>query len=285
MVGTRRHRLEESPGCDLGRRELLRCRSVQRSSSHYRWGSLSWQLRRESSGCEFLQIPLHGSVVQRREDPLERHRLVCCQCGRDGCARSQRLGDQLGSSASSDRHECGRSSGPGVSPDRRAQQRVVTRSEPPARLRVRALLLVAVRRPQHLHRRRGYRHCRGRVIGQASLGSPLLRSRLCDVGGDRGSGSMALAVALRPLRRQAAQRGVRLRRLLRRSTDPAATTVVVAGSCVVIGAGIAATALVATQATGSAIPDTLTSALIGVLLSSPPSSCCTRIVSSSPVGA
>jgi hypothetical protein len=72
---------------------------------------------------------------------------------------------------------------------------------------------------------------------------------------------------------------------LRRSTDPAATTVVVAGSCVVIGAGIAATALVATQATGSAIPDTLTSALIGVLLSSPPSSCCTRIVSSSPVGA
>ena len=76
----------------------------------------------------------------------------------------------------------------------------------------------------------------------------------------------ALGVALRPLRRQAARRGIRLRRLLRRSTDPAATTVVLAGSCAVIGAGIAAAGLVATQATGSAVPDTVTSALIGVLL-------------------
>jgi cation diffusion facilitator family transporter len=76
----------------------------------------------------------------------------------------------------------------------------------------------------------------------------------------------ALGVALRPLRRQAARRGVRLHRLLRRSTDPAATTVVVAGSSAVVGAAIAGAGLVATQASGSAVPDTVTSALIGVLL-------------------
>jgi cation diffusion facilitator family transporter len=77
---------------------------------------------------------------------------------------------------------------------------------------------------------------------------------------------VGLAVALRPLRRQAAQRGVPLRRILRRSTDPAATTVVVAGGCAVVGALLAAAGLLATQATGLSTPDTVTSALIGMLL-------------------
>jgi divalent metal cation (Fe/Co/Zn/Cd) transporter len=77
---------------------------------------------------------------------------------------------------------------------------------------------------------------------------------------------VALGVALRPLRSQATQRGVPLRSLLRRSTDPAATTVVAAGACAVVGACLAAAGLAATQATGSALPDTVTSALIGVLL-------------------
>ena len=77
---------------------------------------------------------------------------------------------------------------------------------------------------------------------------------------------LALGVALRPLRRQARERSIRLVSLLQRSSDPAATTVVVAGSCAVIGACIAAAGLLATQATGSATPDTVTSALIGVLL-------------------
>jgi cation diffusion facilitator family transporter len=77
---------------------------------------------------------------------------------------------------------------------------------------------------------------------------------------------IALGVALRPLRTQAMQRGVRLMSLVRRSTDPAATTVVLAGSCAVIGGLLAGAGLVATQATGSALPDTLASALIGLLL-------------------
>jgi divalent metal cation (Fe/Co/Zn/Cd) transporter len=77
---------------------------------------------------------------------------------------------------------------------------------------------------------------------------------------------VALGVALRPLRKNARQWNVRFRSVLLRSTDPAATTVFVGGSCAVVGAGLAALGLVATQVTGSALPDTVTSALIGVLL-------------------
>ena len=53
--------------------------------------------------------------------------------------------------------------------------------------------------------------------------------------------AFALQVGLRPVREQAAGRGISLRDYLGRSTDPASTTVVVAGGCSVIG-GITATA-------------------------------------------
>jgi divalent metal cation (Fe/Co/Zn/Cd) transporter len=54
--------------------------------------------------------------------------------------------------------------------------------------------------------------------------------------------------------------------VLGRSTDPASTTVVVGGGCSVIG-GITATAgLVLSEVTGSPAPDTVASALIGLLL-------------------
>jgi cation diffusion facilitator family transporter len=76
----------------------------------------------------------------------------------------------------------------------------------------------------------------------------------------------ALEIGLRPVREQAARRGISLRDQLGRSTDPASTTVVVGGGCSVIG-GITATAgLVMSQVTASPTPDTVASALIGVLL-------------------
>ena len=78
--------------------------------------------------------------------------------------------------------------------------------------------------------------------------------------------AFALEIGLRPVREQAADRGVSLRDYLRRSTDPASTTVVVGGGCSVIG-GITATAgLVLSQVTASPAPDTVASALIGLLL-------------------
>jgi cation diffusion facilitator family transporter len=78
--------------------------------------------------------------------------------------------------------------------------------------------------------------------------------------------AFALEIALRPLRKQAAGRGISLRTYAQRSTDPAAITVVVAGGCAVVGAIAAAAGLVVSQATGSATPDTVASALIGLLL-------------------
>lgn len=78
--------------------------------------------------------------------------------------------------------------------------------------------------------------------------------------------AFALEIGLRPVRKQAAGRGISLRDSLARSTDPASTTVVVAGGCSVIG-GVAATAgLVLSEVTGSQVPDTAASALIGLLL-------------------
>ena len=76
----------------------------------------------------------------------------------------------------------------------------------------------------------------------------------------------ALLVALRPLRRQAAGRGISLRTHLLRSTDPALTTVGLSGGCAVIGGVVAAVGLLVSQETGSATPDTVASALIGLLL-------------------
>jgi cation diffusion facilitator family transporter len=78
--------------------------------------------------------------------------------------------------------------------------------------------------------------------------------------------TFALAIALRPLRREAAGRGISLRAQVQRSTDPAALTVVVGGACAIAGAVAAAAGLVASQVTGSTIPDTLASALIGLVL-------------------
>lgn len=78
--------------------------------------------------------------------------------------------------------------------------------------------------------------------------------------------AFALEIALRPLRQQATQRSISVRALLRRTTDPAAMTVVVGGGCAVVGALVAGAGLVVSQATGSATPDTVASALIGLLL-------------------
>ena len=78
--------------------------------------------------------------------------------------------------------------------------------------------------------------------------------------------AFALETELRPLRRQAARRGISLRTLIRHSTDPAATTVVVGGGSGLIGGLVAIAGLVVSQATRSATPDTLVSMLIGLLL-------------------
>jgi cation diffusion facilitator family transporter len=78
--------------------------------------------------------------------------------------------------------------------------------------------------------------------------------------------ALVLPVALRPLRKQAAERHLSLRAHLRRNTDPALTTVAVSGGCAVIGGVLAAAGLVVSQVTGSPTPDTIASALIGLLL-------------------
>ena len=78
--------------------------------------------------------------------------------------------------------------------------------------------------------------------------------------------SFALVIAVRPVRRQAAGSGISLRAQVRRSTDPAAMTVVVGGACAVVGAVAAAVGLIVSQLTGSAAPDTLASAFIGLML-------------------
>ena len=77
---------------------------------------------------------------------------------------------------------------------------------------------------------------------------------------------VALAIALRPIRAQAAARGISLRAQAQRSTDPAAMTVVIGGACAIAGAVVAALGLVASQVSGSTLPDTLASAFIGLML-------------------
>ncbi len=71
---------------------------------------------------------------------------------------------------------------------------------------------------------------------------------------------------MRPLRKQAAGLGRSLRDMVRKSTDPAVVTVVVGGACAVIGGLIAALGVVVSQMTGSPIPDTVATALIGLML-------------------
>jgi cation diffusion facilitator family transporter len=78
--------------------------------------------------------------------------------------------------------------------------------------------------------------------------------------------AIALVIALRPIRLQAAGRGISLRTQAQRSTDPAAMTVVVGGTCAVVGAVAAATGLVASQVMGNPALDTVASAFIGLVL-------------------
>jgi len=78
--------------------------------------------------------------------------------------------------------------------------------------------------------------------------------------------AFALNVALRPPLKHAAELGMSLRALFRRSTDPAAITVVLSGGCAVVGGLLTAAGLALSQATGSPTPDTVASGLIGVLL-------------------
>jgi cation diffusion facilitator family transporter len=78
--------------------------------------------------------------------------------------------------------------------------------------------------------------------------------------------AFALVIAGRPLLKQAAGRGISLRAHLLRNTDPALTTVALSGGCAVLGGVIAAVGLVVAQQTGKEMPDTLASAIIGLLL-------------------
>ena len=78
--------------------------------------------------------------------------------------------------------------------------------------------------------------------------------------------AFALLIALRPIRLEAAGRGISLRAQAQRSTDPAAMTVVGGGVCAVVGAVAAGVGLVASQVTGSATPDIVASAFIGLVL-------------------
>lgn len=86
------------------------------------------------------------------------------------------------------------------------------------------------------------------------------------LGGNFLLDAVALETQLRPLLGQLVCRGVSLRSIVRRSTDPAATTVVLSGGCGLIGGLLAAAGLFVSEVTGSAIPDTVASMLIGLLL-------------------
>jgi cation diffusion facilitator family transporter len=78
--------------------------------------------------------------------------------------------------------------------------------------------------------------------------------------------SISRAVALRQLRRQAAERGVTVRELLRESPDPTVVTVYLEDSIDVLGAALALIALVLHRVTDSAVPDALATIVIGLLL-------------------
>ena len=79
--------------------------------------------------------------------------------------------------------------------------------------------------------------------------------------------TLATETELRPLRRKARRRGLSLRALLKRSTDPAATTVVVvSGASGVIGGVLAIVGLALSEETGSATPDTVAAMLIAIML-------------------
>jgi cation diffusion facilitator family transporter len=78
--------------------------------------------------------------------------------------------------------------------------------------------------------------------------------------------SVSRAVALRQLRRQAAERGLGVRELLRETPDPTVVTVYLEDSIDVLGAALALIALVLHHVTDSAVPDALATIVIGLLL-------------------
>ena len=78
--------------------------------------------------------------------------------------------------------------------------------------------------------------------------------------------SVSRVVAMRTLRRQAAERGIGVRELLRESPDPTVVTVYLEDSIDVLGAALALVALVLHKVTGSALPDALVTIVIGLLL-------------------
>jgi len=78
--------------------------------------------------------------------------------------------------------------------------------------------------------------------------------------------AFALEVALRSPRREAAKRGYSLRTLLGRTTDSASKALVVGGGTAVMGGVVTLAGLFLSQQTRSPTPDTVASALIGLLL-------------------
>jgi cation diffusion facilitator family transporter len=78
--------------------------------------------------------------------------------------------------------------------------------------------------------------------------------------------SVSRVVALRQLRRQAEERGLTVRELLRETPDPTVVTVYLEDSIDVLGAALALVALVLHRVTDSAVPDALATIVIGLLL-------------------
>ncbi|HEY7074271.1 MAG TPA: cation diffusion facilitator family transporter [Solirubrobacteraceae bacterium] len=78
--------------------------------------------------------------------------------------------------------------------------------------------------------------------------------------------SVSRFVALRQLRREAAQRELSVRELLRESPDPTVVTVYMEDTIDVLGAGLALIALVLHRVLDSAVPDALVTIVIGLML-------------------
>lgn len=78
--------------------------------------------------------------------------------------------------------------------------------------------------------------------------------------------TVALAASVRPLVSRAQQRGVSLRRLLWRGTDPAVTTVVLTSAAGVVGGVLALAGLAGRELTSTAVLDAAASAAIALVL-------------------
>jgi len=78
--------------------------------------------------------------------------------------------------------------------------------------------------------------------------------------------SVSRMVAIRQLRRDASERGITVKQLLRETADPTVVTVYLEDSIDVLGAGLALVALILHRVTDSAVPDALVTVIIGLLL-------------------